>query len=172
MDLAFPAGMAHLWISESPSDWAIVPLGGGELDLARVPTLAAAGPARLTPRTGGRGWVLLAGPGTRLNGLPLVTGVHALDDRDEVQLAGAAAFYFSTERLAQPVPLPGADRPLTCPRCRGRIETGGLAVQCPGCGVWHHATTELPCWTYASTCALCPQSTDPDAGFRWTPEAA
>ena len=125
---------------------------------------------RVSQREGG--WLLLAERDANVwvNGLPVVTGLRALHDRDEARVGAATPLYFSTERLARPEPLPSTDRALACPRCKQEIKPASSAVCCPDCGVWHHESGELPCWTYDATCALCPQPTDTDAGFRWTPE--
>jgi hypothetical protein len=66
-------------------------------------------------------------------------------------------------------PMPETPRGMMCPRCRQRIEKETLAVRCPQCGLWHHQSEELPCWTYSSTCAMCPQPSALDAGYQWTP---
>jgi hypothetical protein len=107
-----------------------------------------------------------------VNGLPLRAGLRTLQDRDELRVPGLGPLYFSTERIARIEPLPTEPDALSCPRCRDRIAAGSPAVRCPGCGLWHHQTEDRPCWTYAETCALCPQPTAADAGYRWTPEAA
>ncbi len=107
-----------------------------------------------------------------VNGIPLMTGIKELSDRDEIMLKDAGRFFFSGERLARKAPLPELGRKVFCPRCKQEIETGTTAVRCPNpdCSVWHHETEELPCWTYAEKCALCDQNTDLNSGYRWTPE--
>ena len=175
--------MAHLWTRDwSPdgeAEWVVLPLRDLEAnplpladpDAARiVPVRAPRASERVRDRMA---WVLLAAQGTAIwaNGLPLLTGIRALVDQDELRVGGSEPIYFSTETLARREPVPDAVRELFCPRCRQRIRPGTDAVRCPGCGVWHHAAEELPCWSYASTCTLCPQPTEVDAGFRWTPEA-
>jgi hypothetical protein len=170
MELAIALVMAHLWIADPPDGWALVPLPDGGLPLSRVPGLEAAARATLIGGSHpGGAWVLVGTELVRINGFPLVTGVHALVDRDEIRLAGAEPAYFSTERRASPEPLPHSDRALACPRCRTTMLAGTPAVRCPGCSVWHHASDEMPCWSYAPTCALCSQVTDLNAGFRWMP---
>jgi hypothetical protein len=118
-------------------------------------------------------WVLLAaGDGdVRVNGFAPVAGVRVLQDRDEIRFAHSNAFFFSTETLARVDEFPGAERVIFCGRCRQAMEKGQMAVRCSRCGIWHHQTDKLPCWTYAPNCALCSQSTPLDEGFVWTPEA-
>ena len=43
-------------------------------------------------------------------------------------------------------------------------------VSCPNCGVRHHQSAELRCWTYAPGCAVCGWPTTLDARFRWVPD--
>jgi hypothetical protein len=173
----------HLWLQDESDSWAVFPLEGDRLELASIPAPAfralgagAAGAPRATlirvPSPQREQWVLLAphSTGITVDGIPLAAGIRALTDRAEVRVRGAATFFFSAERLARIEPFPALERSATCPRCRQEIATGTPAVRCPGCDLWHHASDDLPCWTYAPTCALCPQSTDPDAGFRWSPE--
>jgi hypothetical protein len=162
--------MAHLWLREndetSPNDWGVMPLEEGA---------AAFGPALLLRCQDASGdlWLLMdaAPPRVRLNGASLITGIHVLQDRDEITIPGVGRMFFSTEVLARVEPYPGGERPAICPRCKRRIDTATPAVRCPQCGVWHHQSDELPCWTYSDTCALCSQPTALDAGYRWTPEA-
>jgi hypothetical protein len=108
--------------------------------------------------------------GTAINGLPLIGGLRTLSDQDEISCPAAGALFYSTERLARVEPLPALGYEVSCPRCRQPIASGSAAVRCPGCEVWHHGSEELPCWTYAPTCALCQQQTAADTGYRWTPE--
>lgn len=167
--------MAQLWIRES-SEWAVLPLEGARLALADLPSRPDAPcPDALLLRGIGDGraeWHLMARPssGISVNGLPLLAGVRTLTDRDEIHVPDLGSLFYSTERLAQIEPFPVAGHQVSCPRCRQAIASGTPAVRCPGCEVWHHGSEELPCWTYAPTCALCQQSTVPDAGFKWTPE--
>jgi len=169
--------VAHLWISESDG-WAVLPLEEGSVTLGQVSRAAGRDPAGCPAvlhrtRAGGREeWHLIApaASGIAVNGLPLPGGLRTLDDRDELRLPGLGRVYFSTERQAVVEPLPDTGREVSCPRCRQGIAQGTPAVRCPGCELWHHASDELPCWSYAPTCALCSQSTESGAGFRWTPE--
>ena len=118
-------------------------------------------------------WTLLAGPQcmVRINAQPLGLGIRVLRDRDEISFAGQRCF-FSTEEFARIVPFSGLAQPAAhCPRCKQRMEPGEPAVACPHCRAWHHQSEKYPCWTYATTCALCQiQSTALDAGYSWTPE--
>jgi hypothetical protein len=176
--------MAHLWVEDAGGQWAILPLLGDRFDLAalcRVAKGATPGGDLVAPTIGAsllRGgdggqsaWHIVAAPDTDiwLNGLPLRSGFRVLADRDEIQLDCGASCFFSTETLATVAPMPASGKTMICPRCRQAIEPGSDAVRCPRCGLWHHEGPALPCWTYAVTCALCPQPSALDAGFQWTP---
>lgn len=175
--------MAHFWVQDPTTGWAIAPLEGEVLALsvdgfsqAHVSPEGAAsadGP-RVARRQGpeGESWVLMAGTKgcVRVNGLPLVLGLQVLADRDEVLLDGSARLFFSTEQLARVESAPQTQNRIFCPRCKQAIDRGSPAVKCPQCGGWHHQSEELPCWTYSKNCALCDQSTELQAGYRWTPE--
>ena len=172
--------MAHLWIRRREA-WEVLPLERDRVTLAELCRAAGQDQAVGSPPRGAlcrtrrdrEEWHLVAepGPGLAVNGVPLGTGLRTLADRDEIHLTGLPACFFSTERLATVEPLPGLGREVSCPRCRQRIAIGTPAVRCPGCELWHHQSQDLPCWAYAASCAVCPQLTDEDAGFRWTPEA-
>jgi hypothetical protein len=153
--------VAHLWTLDSENLWV-----ARELE---HPATIAAGVALHRLSTPPNTCVLLTiEPRLRLNGLPVPGGLAVLDHRDEIRAPGVTA-WFSNETLprVEPFSEPGARG--SCPRCQQPIEPAGPAVRCPQCGVWHHASDELPCWTYAPRCATCPQDTSLDAGFRWTP---
>ena len=176
--------MPNFWITNDAGEWGIQPLAG-ECGLAG----SAEQVLRITPPVSGLGladvrllppdaagvtpsWTLLAGQGVALsvNGQPLVLGIRALRDRDEISIAGQRCF-FSTEELARIVTFPGLAQPVYCPRCKQKVGVGQLAVACPHCCAWHHQSETLPCWAYAPTCALCQtQATELDAGYSWTPE--
>jgi hypothetical protein len=115
-------------------------------------------------------WILMSGRlvDVRVNGLPSAAGIHVLRDRDEIVVNGRRR-YFSSEQLARIAPLP-SDARVSCPRCRQPIDAESEAVRCPRCRVWHHEARELPCWTYANTCAICAQPTAFENGYQWTPE--
>jgi len=188
--------MAHIWTRVDKGEWHPVALVDDEYVLAqelrradskpfdREPTAPQTNPdtvlLRRTASVGEDRWALLPGPLARplVNGLPVPLGLVVLADRDEIRwraatdsaIAPAGLFFFSTERLARVGPYPPDPRRGSCPRCKQALTPGDPAVRCPGCGLWHHATEALPCWTYGEQCAACPQPTSLDAGFRWTPE--
>lgn len=176
--------MSQLWLSAS-GHWQPHPLPApacalthrdGKIQLSNVPAPApllaelCRGPAGPESDT----WLLLtpAVAAVRVNGQP-VFGLRRLRHQDEIRFSGHAPVYFSTERLAVVQPFPGAERPVHCVRCRQEILRASPAVQCPGCGLWHHsdADQQRPCWTYAPTCASCATATTQD-GFAWSPEEA
>jgi len=173
--------MAHIWVFDE-SKWAVLPLNSTLFSLRQQRSVAPQSRESTaweeevllipTGHRAGETWVLLAGPkaGASINGVRLSLGIRSLRDRDEIRIGGERLFYFSTERLAVMEPFPGSAPNAFCPRCRQAIASGDLAVKCPACGVWHHKSEDLPCWTYSETCALCPQATAMDAGYRWTPE--
>jgi hypothetical protein len=184
--------MAHLWLQDASARWAVLPLeadayavvegpahtlrarpAAGESEARALLLRAAAGEPAPSAGEPPHAWFALAVPGRGVscNGLPLVLGLHALSDRDELRVAGAGSLFFSSETLARPAPFPGSPHPVSCPRCLQEIGAGTPAVRCPQCGVWHHQSPELPCWTYARTCQLCSQPSDLEAGYRWSPEA-
>jgi hypothetical protein len=174
--------MAHLWSMDPRSRDPIPlldPLHELEDDPHGDPRTAASG-AEDAARTllvcadaSGDAWCLLAGIGTEVfvNGRRVVAGIRLLRDRDEIRLPDSRRWYFfGTERLARVEPFPG-DRSASCPRCRQAVQPGTPAVRCPSCGLWHHGSEALPCWSYADTCAMCSHATSLEAGYRWTPEA-
>jgi hypothetical protein len=175
--------MAHLWVSTEANQWAVLPLGDDAFTLTtsppqpvHLPTLDGEVLSRVVlMRTGGADpltWVLIAGAGSgvSVNGLALGTGMRVVSDRDEIRIPGVSNLYFSSEGLARVEPFCGSAQTMFCPRCKQEIESGATAVKCPACGVWHHQTEELNCWTYSEVCALCAHATDLNAGFLWTPE--
>jgi hypothetical protein len=123
------------------------------------------------PPSSPEAWAVLAGTDTRLriNGVPVSVGIATLRHRDELCLDGSAPLYFSTERLVSIETYRREDSP-RCPRCTLSIELNDAYVCCPGCGVLHHQLPDRECWTYTPTCALCDQSSDLEAGYRWSPE--
>jgi hypothetical protein len=173
--------MAHIWYRDSENGWTALALDGRVVELTDCPprVLAAAPDSGEVARAilmlarGGAGtaWVLLAREGVRVNGLQPVAGMHVLRDRDEIVVDANTEMFFSAETLAHIEGFPGAPQPVYCGRCRQVLTMGQPGVRCPQCGLWHHQTAELPCWTYAETCGLCPQRTALDAGFAWVPEA-
>jgi hypothetical protein len=162
--------MAHLWTrdqSTAESAWAVEPLAGDAVALGGSPGAAALLLRRrdYVPES----WVLLASSAIAVNGIPLLTGMRVLRNRDELRAADVHVF-FATERLARVEPFPGTDQAIYCARCKDIIAPQSDAVRCPACHVWHHQSQDMPCWTYSATCALCDQPTDLDAAYRWTPE--
>lgn len=184
--------MAHVWIRARDDEWqpVVVPEAGCALTGAGPSALDAAADApgdaagavwiRRVSAPDGDTWALLASPSTRLlvNGLPASHGIVILSDRDEIRWSGSGAtpgtraepLFFSSERLAAVAAYPGEGHRGLCPRCKQPLAIGDPAVRCPGCGLWHHASDALPCWTYGEHCAACSQPTSLDAGFQWTPE--
>ncbi|MBK8060500.1 MAG: hypothetical protein IPK33_22195 [Gemmatimonadetes bacterium] len=172
--------MPHLWVEELPGEWAII-----TLDRPLVPVTAprvAAGDAQPSRLRGApafvlaRGsagplalWCLLAAPRPvlRVNGAPLVAGIRLLADRDEIRVDDGT-WYFSSEALAR-IEAFAASHATPCARCQQPIAPGAMAVRCPGCGLWHHESDASRCFSYAETCAGCPQPSAADAGYCWTP---
>lgn len=178
--------MAHLCLFTHCEDgaWNPVTLEGESFGLAPRPDTglnvtagAESGfPAYLLhiSRPGADVWLLTAHDecAARVNGDPVPLGARVLEHRDEVSLAGSHScrFIVSTRRPAAVGAFPGADRPVSCPRCRQPIGEGDRAVRCPDRGAWHHQSDELPCWTYCEKCALCDSNTALDGELPWTPE--
>lgn len=184
--------MAHIWIRSHSGDWQPMTLAADACMLTAagpsssgiasgaLPVSAGAVLLRRVEGASGEDWALLEGQSARVlvNGLHSPLGIVMLADRDEIRWpAGgdpsdppAAPLFFSTERLATVAPYPADGRRGSCPRCKQALAAGDAAVKCPGCGLWHHATDALPCWTYGEHCAACPHSTSLEAGFQWTPE--
>jgi hypothetical protein len=177
--------LAHFWFRDDEDIWSATPLDGRAVDVSVCPPrilapgfrLGADAPAAVIRAGPAESpvWALLAAAGAdvRVNGFEPVAGVAVLQDRDEIRAGPAHPLFFSTETIAHVEEFPGAERAIFCGRCRQPMLKGQLAVRCPNpsCGIWYHQTEQLPCWTYAPTCAFCPQPTALDAGFAWTPEA-
>lgn len=172
--------MAQLWLHLPDTGWSprllgtsVVGLapGGGRPAIVSGDRHAAANLHRVRTSAGSDAWLLIAAGAldVRVNGDPVVAGLRALADRDHISL-GATTIYFSTESLAVVEPFVETETAVYCPRCKQAIAADTQVVRCPRCAVVHHASDDLPCWTYAERCALCDQITDPDAGYRWTPE--
>ena len=173
--------MAHLWVQDDTDGWGVFPLAAQLLSLRDALPAAGqrthdgrAGSEAILLRSAGVGatrWVLLAtSQGVLVNGVPLLTGIRVLVDRDEIRLRAARPVYFSSEVLATVEDFPGSERPVFCPRCKQETAPKAKAVRCPQCDVWHHQTDDLPCWTYAPRCALCDQLTELGGTYRWSPE--
>jgi hypothetical protein len=169
--------MAIIWFNDG-SEWRSQELGGAAVRLSDVgPELSSAlsdhdAHAVLVAPYAPDRWVVLAGAETRVrvNGLPMA-GIHVLSDRDEVRVwsSGGLAFFYSSERKASIEPYEGQSGAV-CPRCQQGIGVGDPAVRCPRCGVWHHETEALGCWTYDARCAVCSDATQLNAPYRWQPE--
>lgn len=176
--------MAHLWLKNGSEQWAVLPLEAEAFVLTtKLPQPLQSAQATdeesvsrvvllRERREAEASWVLISGRerNVQVNGIPLTLGVRVVADRDEISVEGIGSFYFSTEALARVEAFPGAEQALYCPRCKQQVGKDNPAVKCPQCGVWYHQSEDLPCWSYSETCALCPQLTDLDAGYRWTPE--
>jgi hypothetical protein len=161
--------MATVW-REGPRGWETASIREA---LAEGVRLVSAG------RQPGRGVLLLVRRGVPVwvNGHPVLGGLRLLGHQDEV-LVGRLRFFFSAESKPVIVPFrPSAGSRLpTCPVCRGPIREGEKAVECPGCGRWHHqADTSAHgrarhCWTYAATCRFCSHPTSLSGEPGWRPE--
>lgn len=174
--------MAHLWIRDVEGEWAVLPLDGTAFSLMSNPphpmncaegeTVSGVLLLKSAPKENAASWVLIAGVDMRVgvNGRRVALGMCVIKDRDEITVEGGGTYFFSTESLVSVKAFPGSDQKIFCPRCRQEIMAGTLSVRCPQCSVWYHQREELPCWTYSERCALCPQTTDLDAGYQWTPE--
>ena len=180
--------MAQLFV-EDGLEWAVAPLEGsayalcGNAETSLRPQRVSDGEVGSGPvierasdpsgkDAGEETWVLLHSPANalRVNGTALASGIRVLSHRDELRLAGVAGrAFFSLEGLARAAPFDGVEGS-RCPRCQQGIEPGTPAVRCPQCGVWHHESGELGCWSYSPACSLCDQPTPLGAGFRWTPD--
>lgn len=180
--------MAHVWIPVADAAgpaWAALPLAGQQYHFVSTEPYVrraevTAGPAAgemlvRSEHAGTECWYVLASWAARLwvNGRQAPLGVKVLADRDEIRLENGCRCYFSTERAAKVVPFPGTDHETVCPRCGQPIEKGTPAVLCPECATWHHQASPLTCWWYEASmqCQNCEHSTEPDAGFQWTPES-
>ena len=175
--------MAHLWNFSESGGWTPLALGSASFAIVdgqpvRVSDLTsgATEPPPLAIRHVGDGdnisWILITRPGAtvRVNGVAAALGIVALADRDEIRAVDGSVLFFSNETLARVEPLPASVVGGFCPRCKQRIAADEPAVRCPACGLWHHESEAMPCWTYGPHCAACSQETALDAGFRWTPE--
>jgi hypothetical protein len=171
--------MAHFWKRDEANGWVVLPASDPIAFVGDAETIATTGDGaamlehaylrRLAnpPET----WALVCPPRSdvRVNGERLPLGLAILSDRDELRVPGQSARFFSTEATAHIETFPESAGGF-CPRCKQAIAPRSAAVRCPGCGLWHHASDDLPCWNYATTCAGCAQDTALDAGFKWTPE--
>ncbi len=177
--------MAHLWLHTTAQEWTIMPLDGevwtltGHYDqpvqVGRAMHDGHSAAVLMSSQDAGKEkrWVLIAPPehSVRVNGERVVLGLCTLSDKDEIRVPGGVSFFFSTEKLASVELFPGlGDQRCFCPRCKQEITTDCPSVQCPQCGVYHHQSDDLPCYTYSEHCTVCDQSSSLDADYRWTPE--
>ena len=138
---------------------------------------ARAQPSALLVRTGmarSERWFLVPYPGTRLdlNGGEILGGVSALRHKDVFGPAGSCKeWVFTTERHAH-VESYRSDTEAYCVRCKLALKDGQRVVVCPSCFAIHHqdASLDLPCWTYADTCAQCSRGTRMNNAYAWTPD--
>jgi len=176
--------VTHLWLQSEIQAWNASELAGADLRLKQVLTEALGEDSVVSQvsakvhlvRTGQENqceWVILAAPegNISINGFPLLLGMKVLRDRDEIRWSPNGFAYFSTEELAAVVNLPQGGRKIMCPRCKQEIIPETAAVRCPRCGVWHHQSDQLPCYTYSECCATCSRQTSLAAGYDWVPEA-
>ena len=86
--------MAHLWVSDTASEWVPTPLVEDSISLTALVRLhRTADPPNA--------WAILsAEPRLRLNGLPVPLGLAVLEDRDEIRVPGLTT-WFSTEMRAR-----------------------------------------------------------------------
>lgn len=172
--------MPHLWVEESPGDWAVLLLDDLSLSVNARRTAHEDEPRRSHDRSPDF-VVVRGGPATsavrflvappdsvaRVNGAPLAAAIRQLADRDEIRV-GDACWYFSSEELVRVEPFP-ASTALPCARCHQPIEHATSAVHCPSCRLWHHESEASRCFSYAETCAGCDQPTAIDTSYRWSP---
>jgi len=153
--------MAHLW-QHGSTGWT--PLALDDVSFVRGSTAGAFG----------RTWFLLAAghAGVAVNGASVRTRIVALVDRDEIRWADGTQLFFTAAEAPIVERLDVPPTALRCPRCRSSFAPGAMVVRCPApeCGAVHHQSDELPCFSYAESCAVCPQPTAFDGEPRWTPE--
>jgi hypothetical protein len=173
--------MAHLWTLDESDRWVATTLADDRVHLdatvdieADVSSESTSDDSLLIQRLAAapETWALVCPPGWpgRFNGELVPLGLVILADRDEIRAPGRRTMFFSTETIAHVEPYAGSDDRGFCPRCKQPIEAGTAAVRCPSCGLWHHESDDLPCWTYAPRCTACPHETALDASYRWSPE--
>jgi hypothetical protein len=170
--------MSQLWLQRL-SEWLALPLvarsyalaaGAGGLVAEPQGQHADAGVLLLRGNGGHSAcWLLFSdGPRVRVNGEPVVAGVHALADRDEIVLDGAGRAFLSLEALPNVAPFPGGDRRIFCARSKLEIARGVPAVRC-SCGTWYLQSKEVPGFTYGPACLTCGRSTDLGGEPAWSP---
>ena len=163
--------MAHIWLQNEAREWTAHPLTADD-----SPPASKCTPSGIhflnTTTDNQENWVVVAGHGSgiTINGVPLLIGIHVLRNRDEIRWSREGFGFFSSEELASVVDMPAGDRTMVCPRCKQEILPGTPALRCPRCGIWHHQSEQLPCYTYAENCATCTRKTSLDGGYDWIPE--
>ena len=178
--------MPHLWIEDSPCEWAALKLGGGSLNLTASPpgrcAENAAAPVALCvssaksdrPNESPSAWFLLSSREAAtvwVNGLPYSAGaIRLMRHRDEIRLPDGRRIFFSEESPAEVAPFPGVGDRAVCPRCRLELAQGAASVRCPKCRVHHHQSEDRPCWTRTAACAVCGADTDLEYPSVWSPE--
>jgi len=155
--------MAHMWRFRSAEGWRASSLDG---------ILSSFGPASVYRAATTDAWVLLVAPGAAVsvNGRQVLAGVAVIRHMDEIQLAECSPMYFVSESPTRVEAFEGRGA-LPCARCQQPIESGQLSAKCPRCGLFHHQSEALPCWTYAERCSGCDHSTALDGALAWTPES-
>lgn len=175
--------MAHLWLQKKAPEWMPHPLAGSEFalksflaEILEDAPAASRAPSDVrfvkTATDNQENWVVVAGHESdiAINGFPLLLGICVLRDRDEIRWSPEDFAFFSSEELASVTDLPQGSQKIFCPRCKQEIMVGTPAVRCPRCGIWHHQSEDLPCYTYAETCATCTHKASLDSGYEWIPE--
>jgi hypothetical protein len=186
--------MAHFWTHSNKEDTeglSLIPLNGFDAFMLTgdpdTPVKGSKGTRDYTlthvfKEKSDRGdelFVLLAPAGARqqvrVNGDPVVAGIHVLQHRDEIVVRNCKGeslrLYFSAEKIARIEQLTDEPHTVSCARCYKRINPGNQIVRCPSCSAVHHQSDEFNCWTYAEKCAnsMCFQNTEINSGFRWVP---
>ena len=166
--------MAHFWIYEQLTGWAILPLESKVLlspdpaQPVRAPDWSGPALGSVHPGTGSGEWTLLCRDFVRVNGEEVALGIRVLADRDEI-VTPAGRFFFSTETLATVVAFPGTERPCMCPRCKREISVGALGICCPTCSTWYHENSDDGlCYSYGP-CLVDQLDPANAASFRFDP---
>ncbi len=176
--------MAHLWLLDERRQWVVQTLAGDGSSLRSLLSGLVEGcpAADVAPadvflmqagdEEGTAEWAIIAAQecGLTVNGIPLLLGIRVLANRDEIRWSTDGFAFYSTEEPAAVASLPQADQKIFCPRCKQEIAPETPAVRCPRCGIWHHQSEQLPCYTYADRCATCTRRTSLDGNYDWTPE--
>lgn len=150
--------------------WAAHPLTGGPFALRGTDARDTGASLR---SAGAGGYYLLApaSAAALVNGRPVLLGISALKDKDELAVPGETPMYFSMEQRVQ-VEAYAGEPGGTCLRCASSIEAGSPAVQCPGCQKWYHQRPDRLCFSYGDhpICVECGADAVVSDEFRWVPE--